>query len=264
MLEKELLYIYYLKLLSYNNAIFKNWFTYSLKTLICKIYNKKVIFNFINLKYIHLNSDILSQAVNIKLRNFKQNRVVKVLKKAIKVVPVSKVNIYACDEHSSVYKYINNFYNKFFDLKLDIFKELNLIQTNNKPAFNEGENPLSINLGLASKDSVNNSYPSSEQSHKIRRLNLVQANTINFIKHKSVFGVRFEAAGRLTKRSTASRSLFKFRYKGTLRNNPSIILNNSLSSVTLKNNRISNLQFTKIASKTRNGSFGLKGWINNN
>jgi hypothetical protein len=24
------------------------------------------------------------------------------------------------------------------------------------------------------------------------------------------------------------------------------------------------LQFTKISSKTRNGSFGLKGWINNN
>ena len=259
LLEKELLYIYYLKLLSYNNAIFKNWFTYSLKNLISKIYNKKVIFNFINLKYIHLNSDILSQAVNIRLRNFKKNRVVKVLKKAIKVVPISKVNIYACDEHSSAYKYINNFYNKFFNLKLDIFKELNLIQTNNTD-----ENSLSNNIGLASKDSVNNTYPSSVQSHKIRKLNLMQANTINFIKYKSVFGVRFEAAGRLTKRSTASRSLFKFRYNGTLRNNPSIILNNNLSSVRLKNNRISNLQFTKIASKTRNGSFGLKGWINNN
>jgi hypothetical protein len=24
------------------------------------------------------------------------------------------------------------------------------------------------------------------------------------------------------------------------------------------------LQFTKISSKTRNGSFGLKGWLNNN
>ena len=92
---------------------------------------------------------------------------------------------------------------------------------------------------------------------KIRNLNHIQSSTINFIKYKSVFGVRLEAAGRLTKRSTASRSIFKFRYNGTLRNNP--IINNSLSSVIVKNNRISNLQFTKIASKTRNGSFGLKG-----
>jgi hypothetical protein len=32
----------------------------------------------------------------------------------------------------------------------------------------------------------------------------------------------------------------------------------------IKDQRISNLQFTKISSKTRNGSFGLKGWLNNN
>lgn len=275
-LEKELLYIYYLKLLSYNNAIFKNWFTYSLKNLISKIYNKKVIFNFINLKYIHLNSDILSQAVNIRLRNFKKNKVVKVLKKVIKLVPISKVNVYACDEHSYIYKYVNNFYNKYIFLKKDIFKELGLINSEKVKSTSKG---LSLNLSHKNKNAtsiflennLNSSlyknksvYKKLYTSCKIRRLNLIQANTINFIKYKSVFGVRFEAAGRLTKRSTASRSIFKFRYKGTLRDNPSIILNNSLSSLRLKNNRISNLQFTKIASKTRNGSFGLKGWINNN
>ena len=99
-------------------------FIYSLRNIISRIYNKKVIFNFVNLKYIHLNSDILAQAVNIRLRNFKKNRVVNVLKKVIKLVPISKVNIYACDEHSSIYKYVNNYHNKFRNLKLDIFKEL--------------------------------------------------------------------------------------------------------------------------------------------
>lgn len=251
LLERELLYIYYLKLLSYNNALFKNWFLYSLKTLLSKIYNKKVVLNLINLKYIHLNSDIFSEAVNIRLRNFKKNRVVKVLKKAIKLVPISKVNIYACDEHSSTYKYVQNYYNKFRPLKLDIFKELGI---GSLASSYTSEASLTKNTGGIS--------PASKGPCTIKRLNHIQASTINFIKYKSVFGVRLEAAGRLTKRSTASRSIFKFRYNGTLKNSP--IINNSISSVILKDNRISNLQFTQITSKTRNGSFGLKGWINNN
>jgi hypothetical protein len=244
-LEKELLYIYYLKLLSYNNALFKNWFLFSLKNLLAKIYNKKVVLNLVNLKYIHLNSDILSEAVNIRLRNFRKNKIVDVLKKAVKLVSISKVNIYACDEHSSMYKYIHNYYDKFKHLKLDIFKELGCLETN----------PTKANIR---EEQDNSNYVPCT----IKRLNHIQTSTINFIKFKSVFGVRLEAAGRLTKRSTASRAVFKFRYKGTLKNNPTI--NNSLSSAMVKNHQISNLQFTKISSKTRNGSFGLKGWINSN
>lgn len=207
-----------------------------------KIYNKKVVLNLINLKYIHLNSDILTQAVNIKLRNFRKNSVVNVLKKAVKVVFISKVNIYACDEHSNMYKYIHNYYDKFRFLKLDIFKELGIIN-NDKIDTEKYANP----------NSKGNEY----KPYVIKRLNHIQTSTINFIKFKSVFGVRLEAAGRLTKRSTASRALFKFRYKGTLKNNPTI--NKSLSATMVKNHQLSNLQYTKISSKTRNGAFGLKG-----
>jgi hypothetical protein len=32
----------------------------------------------------------------------------------------------------------------------------------------------------------------------------------------------------------------------------------------LRGNTKSNIQLTKISSKTRNGSFGLKGWISSN
>ena len=37
-----------------------------------------------------------------------------------------------------------------------------------------------------------------------------------------------------------------------------------LSSVLLRNKLSSNLQYTKLNSKTRIGSFGLKGWVSGN
>lgn len=82
------------------------------------------------------------------------------------------------------------------------------------------------------------------------------------LKHKNVTGFRLEARGRLTKRYTASRSLTKFRYKGNLLNIDSS--HRGWSSVLLKGNLRSNLQLTKLKSKTRIGSFGIKGWVSGN
>jgi hypothetical protein len=79
----------------------------------------------------------------------------------------------------------------------------------------------------------------------------------NNIKHKYVSGFKLEAKGRLTKRYTASRSIIKQKYKGNLVN-----INSSykgLSSPILRGNISSNLQYTKLSSKTRIGSFGIKG-----
>jgi len=67
-----------------------------LKNIISKIYNKKVEFNFVNLKYLHLNSDIFSESIAIKLRN-RENRLLRVLKKALKLVKLpslSKLSYY--------------------------------------------------------------------------------------------------------------------------------------------------------------------------
>jgi len=77
------------------------------------------------------------------------------------------------------------------------------------------------------------------------------------IKYKHVTGFRIEAKGRLTRRYTASRSISKLRYKGNLLNIDSSY--RGLSSVLLKGNLKSNLQQTKLKSKTRIGSFGIKG-----
>jgi len=82
------------------------------------------------------------------------------------------------------------------------------------------------------------------------------------IKYKHVTGFRLETSGRLTRRYTASRSISKLIYKGNLLNIDSSY--RGLSSILLKGNLKSNLQYTKLKSKTRIGSFGLKGWISSN
>lgn len=91
---------------------------------------------------------------------------------------------------------------------------------------------------------------------------------IENIKHKYITGFRLEAKGRLTRRYKASKSLSKNKYKGSLSNiSPLNIKNNkqiNLSFVLLKGNLKSNLQYTKLKSKSRIGSFGIKGWVSGN
>jgi hypothetical protein len=82
------------------------------------------------------------------------------------------------------------------------------------------------------------------------------------IKYRHVTGFRIEASGRLTRRYTASRSISKLIYKGNLLNIDSSY--RGLPSLLLKGNQKSNLQFTKLNSKTRIGSFGIKGWVSGN
>jgi hypothetical protein len=90
----------------------------------------------------------------------------------------------------------------------------------------------------------------------------LQTIVLKDIKYKHVTGFRIEARGRLTRRYTASRSISKLRYKGNLLNVDSSY--RGLSSVLLKGNLKSNLQYTKLKSKTRIGSFGVKGWVSGN
>lgn len=79
------------------------------------------------------------------------------------------------------------------------------------------------------------------------------------LKNKHVIGVKLEGKGRLTRRLTASRSILKSYHIGGLKNIFSSF--QGLSTVMLKGFRNSNVQYTNINSKSRNGSFGLKSWI---
>jgi hypothetical protein len=85
----------------------------------------------------------------------------------------------------------------------------------------------------------------------------LRKNIINELKYRHVTGFRLEAKGRLTRRFTASRSVSKLIYKGNLLNIDSS--HRGLSSVLLKGNQKSNIQLTKLNSKSRIGSFGIKG-----
>ena len=209
-LIKEILYLKYNQMLLLHDYKNKTRFMLGLKSIIQKIYHKKVEFNIVNLKYLHLNSNMFSESIVLKLRK-RKNRLLKVLKRALKLV------------------------------RLPRFKK-DFYYVNNGSPINKDET-LNINSDILS----------------LAQTNILENNVLNSLKHKTITGVRLEATGRLTKRLTASRSIFKLKYKGSLKNIDSSYKN--LSSVMLRGHEKSNIQSTKLNSKTRNGAFGLKGWI---
>lgn len=191
--DLQTLLFYYTKALHFNKSKFNN-LVLSLRNnglirLIQKIYSKKVEIKFVELKSIHLNSDVFTSAVALKLRN-RQNKAVSVLRNA--VAQIVKIP----DLHTLI----------TFDDRIQ---------------------------------------------------NMNKSNVVSTIQQQAVSGVRFEASGRLTKRLTAMRAIFKYRYDGSLKNLRSS-LNNKPSTI-LRGHVKSNGQYTIINSKTRNGAFGLKG-----
>ena len=255
--RKEILYLYYVKMLSVNNNKFKNWFILGLKNIISSIYNKKVEFNFVNLKYLHLNSDIFSQSIAIKLRN-RENRLLRVLKKALKLVKlpsVSKLSYYG--PRSTLGRSESYAHDNINGERLNVNSYVSRL--NDKDVLHGLLYKIFPGWGIANTD---NSPINRISRSSLGVKNNLQENILNSTEHKNIYGVRLEAAGRLSRRLTASRSVFKLKYKGSLKN-----INSSykgLSTVMLRGNTRSNLQLTKISSKTRNGAFGLKGWISSN
>lgn len=183
------------RLISFNKSKFNhlvlNLRNLGLISLVEKLYGKKVEIKLVDLKSIHLNSDVFSAAVALKLRD-RQNKAVKILRKAI--------------------------------LQMVRIPDLHTLIT-----FDDNNQTMNKN------------------------------NIVNTIKQQIVSGVRFEAAGRLTRRLTAMRSVFKFRYIGSLKNIRSSF--NNKAAVLLRGHAKANSQYTLINSKTRNGTFGLKGWV---
>jgi hypothetical protein len=105
-------------------------------------------------------------------------------------------------------------------------------------------------------DTTNNLLNNLMQHNKINSYYLKKV-VLTDINYKRVSGVRIEAAGRLTKRYTASRSQHKVRYSGNLVNAYSSI--KGYPSAVIRGNYKPNIEYTKLNSKSRIGSFGLKG-----
>lgn len=218
-LAKVILYIYFKQLIFINKFKFNNYYLQYLINIIKKIYKKNIQFNFINVKYFYFNSDILTESLVLKLR--KNRRLLINLQKIVRKPKIKKIDL------SDNTRYIFN------------VKELKLINNNNLDITNK----LLYNLLLENKTKSKN----------------LKRTIINRINYKRVSGIRLEGAGRLTRRFTASRSVSKNQYIGSL-----IDIHSSIegkSSALLRGNTRPNLEYTKLNSKTRIGSFGIKGWV---
>jgi hypothetical protein len=90
-LNREMLYIYYLRILMFNNLKFKYTYLQKLSDLIKKIYNKNIEFNVISLKYYYLNSDIITEAIINKITK-NRKKLLKILKSSVQKVRVANKN----------------------------------------------------------------------------------------------------------------------------------------------------------------------------
>jgi hypothetical protein len=149
-----------------------------------------------------------------------------------------------------------------FYLNSDIFSESLILKlTRNRRKLLIYLNKLKKKVKIHNEKNVYILHSNMINNNKLYIHNLdkrhIEKITINNLKHKYISGFKLETKGRLTKRYTASRSIVKKKYKGNLLN-----INSSykgLSSPILRGNIAPNLQYTKLSSKTRIGSFGIKG-----
>jgi hypothetical protein len=222
--------------------------------------NYKVEINMVFLKHMYLNSDILSQAIALKLRN-RDNRVWRVLTSCLNMVQLP----YAKNKFKERGKAgrAESFIDKIKNINLDSFAFANKVRPV-KPYSLLGTKPCSFAKSKAGYDSLNGlilgALPIMPKLN-IKKLNIKSWYFFldNFLKYKTISGIRLEAKGRLTRRFKASRSIFKLRWIGGLKNIDSSY--KGLSASILRGHVKSNVQYTLTHSKNRIGAYGVKGWV---
>ena len=222
--KKVFLFKYYYTMMYFYDVKSNNKHLLPLKDITKKRYGKKIAFNIVNLKYLYLDSNILAEAITTKLKDRKK-RVLRVLKRTLGLIKKPYYKIH--------------FYNK----KITQEQHLNL-------NFLLSDKKLNVQIDLVENDIIMNKYLLTKPFNYKSRLLLYR------LKHKIVSGVRVEGSGRLTRRLTASRSLSKYKYMGSLQNIDSS--RESLSTVMLRGYMKSNLQYMNINNHNRNGAFGVK------
>ena len=233
-------------LLKFNKIKFKSLFLDKLTMLIFNMYKKRIEFNIVNLKKIHLNSDIFTQAVTLKLRN-RNNKLYRVLKSSLRKFTLGNVKKIIRLNKERDDKYI-----------------VNKIRNNNISTLFSNYNvkdPLNYLLLEYFPWSDNLKINVTKYSNIISNSISIDDYILSNLKHRKLSGIRIEAKGRLTRRLTASRSVFKMKWKGGLKNVDSSL--KGLSAIILRGHVKSNVQYSNLNSKNRNGAFGVKGWISN-
>jgi flagellar biosynthesis regulator FlaF len=233
-------------LLHFNNLKFDGGFISKLIDLVKQVYNKKVEFNIVNLKKMHLNSDVYTQAVSLKLKN-RDNKLYRVLKaslRKIKLPVIKKIDEIQKKPNRDEFL-VNIIRNNTISTMLKKIKK-NKIRNDNLNKLLLKFYPLADNLKLNV----------IKKPFSIIRSFSLEDYVLRSLKHLNLRGIRVEAKGRLTRRFTASRSLSKMRCKGGLKNVDSSF--RRLSTIMLRGIVKSNLQYSTINSKNRNGAFGIK------
>jgi len=198
-----------------------NTYLSRLNHILMKRYLKRISLNIVDLKYLYLDSNIMASAITTKLKDRKK-RVLRVLKRVLGLIKKPYFKIHFYNRKKTLEQVNNNF----------LFMDQNL------------------NMLTSSKNILYNKYLFKKPRDYKPRLSLYHLN------HKTVTGVRLQGTGRLTRRLTASRSISKFKYMGSLQNLESS--RQAISTVMLRGYMKSNLQYTNINSYNRNGAFGVK------
>jgi hypothetical protein len=257
--EKDYMSKYYMYrlLLKINKLKFNDTFLSKLIYLVNKIYKKKVEFNIVNLKKMHLNSDIYTQAVSLKLRN-KDNKLYRILKaslRKIKLPTIRKISEKQIKPNKNEFL-VNKIRNKIISF---MFRDDNVKDPLSNLLLNFY--PLADNIKVKRLSAIATATHKGKENEEIKSLRSISLTSYvrRWLKHMKLRGIRVEAKGRLTRRATASRSVFKMKWKGGLKNVDSSF--RGLSTIMLRGYAKSNVQYSLLNSKNRNGAFGVKGWV---
>ena len=175
---------------------FRSGFINRLMELVEKIYDKKVEFNIVKLKKLHLNSDLFTQAVALKLKN-RNNRLYRVLKSSL-----NKVNLPRIDRVSEIFHHINK-----DELLANIIRNDNI-----SSMFKDHTNDPLNSLLLDTFADVDNLKVKVIKRTSIKQRSISLQNYVfSILKHLKMRGIRIEAKGRITRRLTAARSVFKMK-----------------------------------------------------
>jgi hypothetical protein len=144
----------------------------------------------------HLNSDIFTQAVSLKLRN-RDNKLYRVLKSSLRKLKIRNVSrarrLKKGNIHKNIVNQIRNDYIHSMFTKNNVKDRLNNLLLEYFPS--------SDNLRL----NILN-FPKAK-----RKVISLENYIYSILKHRQIRGIKVEAKGRLTRRFTASRSVFKMR-----------------------------------------------------
>jgi hypothetical protein len=167
--------------------------------LVRKLYNKEVEFNIVKLRKMHLNSDIYTQVVSLKLKN-RDNSLYRVLKRSLRKIDLPVIN--RLSERSGKPNKDEFFVNRIRN---------NIISSMFKD--NKGKDSLN-NLLLSfypAADDLEINIIKKRSPSKKEKVSLKGFIIRHHLKHLNIRGIRVEAKGRLTRRATASRSVFKMK-----------------------------------------------------